>query len=325
MENNQLKSMKKTGTLFGVEIRQEKSSQMLSLSDLKEAYARARVINNWTEKNINSILSGKDNIEKIFFILKEEDKTQDSYKDFCKKVEKSSLVKVLKNLNVYRTYGKGESKNTFCEFNIWMLVCMELNPMLYAQGMSIYFGDREMFRLKTVNTEEIYTALNHENAWRHFYPEGNGKAKKGYHLHHINPRWRHENIKRYNQWNIEDLQMMTAEEHIKLHKKIGDWRDFQERRILDRIETDNLSNALLKTILNYNETDYKAIVSAFNYILSETRKIKPLYPANKKEQEILFNFEDNIAFVINNNYVKSISEILNLIKEAGKKYILDAV
>jgi len=61
---------------------------------------------------------------------------------------------------------------------------------------------------------------NYHNAWKHFYPEGNGKNKPGYCLHHINPEWKHNDIQRYNEWRIEDLQMMTNEEHSRLHGKI---------------------------------------------------------------------------------------------------------
>ena len=58
---------------------------------------------------------------------------------------------------------------------------------------------------------------NEKIAWMYFYPEGNGKAKKGYCLHHIDPSLRKNNPERYNQWNVEDLVMMDFAEHTKLH------------------------------------------------------------------------------------------------------------
>lgn len=54
-------------------------------------------------------------------------------------------------------------------------------------------------------------------AWEHFYPEGQGDAKEGYCLHHIDPSWRTEDPERYKQWNPEDLVMLTNEEHARLH------------------------------------------------------------------------------------------------------------
>lgn len=58
---------------------------------------------------------------------------------------------------------------------------------------------------------------NRRLAWKHFYPEGKGKAKKGHCLHHINPDWKHNDIERYIQWNVEDLVIMSNFEHKRLH------------------------------------------------------------------------------------------------------------
>ena len=70
-------------------------------------------------------------------------------------------------------------------------------------------------------------------AWEHFYPEGNGKAKKGYVLHHKDVELKKKDIDRYNQWNVEDLVMIERTEHNRIHnlgvkrseetcRKIGD-------------------------------------------------------------------------------------------------------
>lgn len=59
----------------------------------------------------------------------------------------------------------------------------------------------------------------HELAWMTFYPEGNGKAKPGYVLHHKDPSLKHNDPARYAEWRIEDLEMLTIEEHISLHHR----------------------------------------------------------------------------------------------------------
>lgn len=56
------------------------------------------------------------------------------------------------------------------------------------------------------------------NAWAHFFPEGKGIPKPGYVLHHKDPSLRHTDITRYEQWNPDDLVMMTRAEHTKLHQ-----------------------------------------------------------------------------------------------------------
>lgn len=58
---------------------------------------------------------------------------------------------------------------------------------------------------------------NKINAWKFFYPEGNGYAKKGYHLHHKDETLKHDNPERYEEWNIEDLVMITSTEHQHIH------------------------------------------------------------------------------------------------------------
>lgn len=57
-------------------------------------------------------------------------------------------------------------------------------------------------------------------------------------LHHINPDWRHNDIERYIQWNIEDLQVMTVAEHNTLHHK-GKQLSDEHRKILSETNKAN--------------------------------------------------------------------------------------
>ena len=52
---------------------------------------------------------------------------------FIQSVEKESLIKVMKKMGAYKTMGRGENRRTMCNPYIWVLVAMELNPMLYAE------------------------------------------------------------------------------------------------------------------------------------------------------------------------------------------------
>ena len=61
----------------------------------------------------------------------------------------------------------------------------------------------------------------HDAAWKHFWPEGNGAAKPGYALHHIDPSWKHNDPKRYKEWRVNDLKMVTVSEHAKIHGKLN--------------------------------------------------------------------------------------------------------
>jgi len=47
--------------------------------------------------------------------------------------EKQGFANTLKSLGVYKTTGARHTKTTWCNPYIWVLVAMELNPMLYAE------------------------------------------------------------------------------------------------------------------------------------------------------------------------------------------------
>lgn len=121
--------------LFGVVIRQNTKDSMLSLKDLQEAYTRARVQFGWHDKRVDHILAYEENTERIFYLLKEQNILDDKcmLTDFYESVNQNGIVKVLKELGVYRTTGRGENKQSVCNPYIWVLVAMELNPMLYAK------------------------------------------------------------------------------------------------------------------------------------------------------------------------------------------------
>ena len=132
--------------LFDIVIRQDTKDSFLSLSDLNEAYVRAREINGWAEKDLNHILQRDSNVERIYYIIREQifnenDKTTFSsfyenypdYISFKKVVDKEGLPKVLKQLHLYRMTGRGENRKVMCNPYIWVLVAMEMNPILYAK------------------------------------------------------------------------------------------------------------------------------------------------------------------------------------------------
>lgn len=71
-----------------------------------------------------------------------------------------------------------------------------------------------------IKTMQSLYLKNRESAWKIFWPEGDGKAKPGYVLHHKDPMLRHSDWERYIECRPEDLVMVTASEHSKLHHGI---------------------------------------------------------------------------------------------------------
>ena len=146
--------------LFDVVIRQDTKDSFLSLSDLNDAYIRAREINGWSIKHLDDILKTNSNVERIYYIIREQifnenDKTEKTrfyeknevnkttfssfyenypdYPSFKKVVDEIGLPKVLKQLHLYRMTGRGENRKVMCNPYIWVLVAMEMNPILYAK------------------------------------------------------------------------------------------------------------------------------------------------------------------------------------------------
>lgn len=120
--------------LFGVVIKQDTKTSFLSVTDLQEAYTRKRIEMGWKEKRIEDVLSNKSNAERIFYILEKQGYiVKTDFTVFMEMVDKESLVKVMKKFNAYKTVGRGENRRTVCDPYIWVLIALELNPMLYAE------------------------------------------------------------------------------------------------------------------------------------------------------------------------------------------------
>lgn len=136
MKTNVTMVSEKDRNLFGVTIRQETKTMMLNLSDLQDAYTVARIQNRWSDKDVSNIINYEQNIERIYYLMKEQELLPDSKTTlpwFYEKVKRQGMTKTLKELGAYRTTGRGENKTTYCNPYVWVLVAMELNPQLYAK------------------------------------------------------------------------------------------------------------------------------------------------------------------------------------------------
>lgn len=143
--------------LFGITIRQNTKEQFLSVTDLQRAYEKARWQYGWSEKRINDMLSYTSTKERIYYLLAERDFIKTSLSVFMEMVEKEGITKVLKGLGVYRTTGKGGDKSVMCDPYIWVLLAMELNPMLYAKVI-MWITDTLIFDRVEAGTE--YKPMN---------------------------------------------------------------------------------------------------------------------------------------------------------------------
>ena len=119
--------------LFGITIRQNTKESFLSVTDLQKAYEKARWMYGWSDRKVADIMQTEITKERIYYLLKERDFIKTNIMGFMDMVEKEGLTKVLKGLGLYKTTGRGDNKSVMADPYIWVLLAMELNPMLYAK------------------------------------------------------------------------------------------------------------------------------------------------------------------------------------------------
>lgn len=143
--------------LFGVKIRQESKTGHLNLSDLQAAYAVAQVRHGWGQRDTYEVLRSTTNAERVFYVLEKRQLVKPEISGFMEDVEKQGLTKMLKAAGAYRTTGKGVNRSTWCDPYIWVLIAMELNPMLYAQTV-IWLTDGLL--LNRIEAGNMYRGLS---------------------------------------------------------------------------------------------------------------------------------------------------------------------
>ena len=130
--------------LFGITIRQNTKESFLSVSDLQKAYEKARWMYGWSDRKVADIMQTDVTKERMYYLLSERDLIKTNMSVFMEVVEKEGLTKVLKGLGLYKTTGRGANKTVMADPYIWVLLAMELNPMLYAKVI-IWLTDSLIF------------------------------------------------------------------------------------------------------------------------------------------------------------------------------------
>ena len=119
--------------LFGTTIRQETKTGFLNLSDLQDAYDKERFKNGWSERRIESITASQDFKERSFYLLKRQGLIETSFLAFIEDVESQGIVRVLKKSNAWVSKGARQTRTTWANPYIWVMIAMEMNPKLYAE------------------------------------------------------------------------------------------------------------------------------------------------------------------------------------------------
>lgn len=132
MKNN-ITLSSKDRELFGVTIRQNTKDCFLSISDLQKSYEKARWIYGWSDRRVDVVMQTTDFKERVYHILNERGIIKTSILVFMDMIDKEGITKVMKGLGLYKTTGRGSNKSVMSDPYIWVLIAMEMNPMLYAK------------------------------------------------------------------------------------------------------------------------------------------------------------------------------------------------
>jgi len=131
-------------TIFDVTIRQDTKKQFLSVTDLQKAYDKARWQHGWPDRRISDILNGIDVKNRIYYVLKERGMVNAEFSAFMEMAQEYGIVKLLKKLDQWKTTGRGDNKQVMCDPYIWILIALELNPLIYAKVV-IWMTDSLIF------------------------------------------------------------------------------------------------------------------------------------------------------------------------------------
>ena len=143
--------------LFGITIRQNTKEQFLSVTDLQKAYETARWQYGWSERRTERIMNTDDFKERVYYLLENQDIIKAPKSVFMEMIEKEGIAKVLKGLGVYKTTGARDNKQVMANPYIWVLLAMEMNPMIYAKVV-IWLTDSLIFNRIEAGSE--YMPMN---------------------------------------------------------------------------------------------------------------------------------------------------------------------
>jgi hypothetical protein len=130
--------------LFGVTVRQNTKNQMLSITDLLKAYEVGRFEHGWGSKDLNTLMRTDDFQKRVYFLLKERRLVKTSFDGFTINMKKDGIIGTFKKLGVWKSTGGYKNKMVVADPYIWVLIAMELNPLLYAKVV-IWLTDTLIF------------------------------------------------------------------------------------------------------------------------------------------------------------------------------------
>ena len=134
--------------LLGTIIRQKTENGFLCLTDLQQAFDKARIQYGWNDRRINDIISTQTFKERTYYILKELKIIETEFSVFIQMLDNQGIVDSFKSLGIWEMKGKGSERLVWVNPYIFVGIALEINPKLYASTVlwltdSLIFDRRE--------------------------------------------------------------------------------------------------------------------------------------------------------------------------------------
>ena len=134
--------------LLGTIVRQKTENGFLCLTDLQQAFDKARIQYGWNDRRINDIISTQTFKERTYYILKELKIIETEFSVFIQMLDNQGIVDSFKSLGIWEMKGKGSERLVWVNPYIFVGIALEINPKLYASTVlwltdSLIFDRRE--------------------------------------------------------------------------------------------------------------------------------------------------------------------------------------
>lgn len=141
--------------LFGNIIRQD-TSNMLNVSDLELICSKRNALSGYAIKHIPEIMSRKENLERIYYILHKQSILEGDLNSFLEQANERGIITYLKKINSWKTTGARQNKTVWANPYIWMLLALEMSPEVYGSAI-IWLSDKLI--LNRIEAGNFYKGL----------------------------------------------------------------------------------------------------------------------------------------------------------------------
>jgi hypothetical protein len=140
--------------LFGTIIKQDTKTQFLSLTDLQKAYETARWKHGWSDRKVSDVVQTMEFKQRLYYVLEKQRLIETDLAGFIEMIDKEGFVRTAKGLGIWKSTGARGTNQVSCDPFVWVLVAMEMNPMIYAQVV-IWLTDSLIFNRIEAGTEYL--------------------------------------------------------------------------------------------------------------------------------------------------------------------------